>query len=461
VLGLAQGLSYRLLTLGARHMLKALPSALALFQGVALLLLGTGLLNTLITLRGMAEGFSESMLGLLMSGYFAGYLLGSWVTAPLIKRIGHIRAFAFCAALACIITLLHAMIINPWVWLLLRVMLGLALVTLYMVIESWLNAEASGETRGRVFAAYMFINLGALTLAQQLLQLGSILNFVLFALAAMLISAATLPITATRHPQPTLPDVPGVNMMQLARRSPLAVVAAVLSGLALSAFWGMAPVYAGQRGFETSEVASLMSLTVLGGALLQWPIGRLSDRYYRPVVLLWVTGLAALVSLIMSMLPAATPLWIAAFFWGGLSFSTYSIAVTHMIDRLAPEDVLAGSAGMLVLNGLGAAFGPVLAGAVMHWLGAPGLPLYHAVTLGLLAGFTLLRLHQVREEARRQAQHVTMMNTSPTVLEMMPEAQEVEQDTSGNLSALPEDEGAPSTPADETEPPAPRPEPPH
>lgn len=443
-------------------MLKALPSALALFQGVALLLLGTGLLNTLITLRGMAEGFSESMLGLLMSGYFAGYLLGSWVTAPLIKRIGHIRAFAFCAALACIITLLHAMIINPWVWLLLRVMLGLALVTLYMVIESWLNAEASGETRGRVFAAYMFINLGALTLAQQLLQLGSILNFVLFALAAMLISAATLPITATRHPQPTLPDVPGVNMMQLARRSPLAVVAAVLSGLALSAFWGMAPVYAGQRGFETSEVASLMSLTVLGGALLQWPIGRLSDRYYRPVVLLWVTGLAALVSLIMSMLPAATPLWIAAFFWGGLSFSTYSIAVTHMIDRLAPEDVLAGSAGMLVLNGLGAAFGPVLAGAVMHWLGAPGLPLYHAVTLGLLAGFTLLRLHQVREEARRQAQHVTMMNTSPTVLEMMPEAQEVEQDTSGNLSALPEDEGAPSsTPADETEPPAPRPEPPH
>lgn len=442
-------------------MLKALPSALALFQGVALLLLGTGLLNTLITLRGMAEGFSESMLGLLMSGYFAGYLLGSWVTAPLIKRIGHIRAFAFCAALACIITLLHAMIINPWVWLLLRVMLGLALVTLYMVIESWLNAEASGETRGRVFAAYMFINLGALTLAQQLLQLGSILNFVLFALAAMLISAATLPITATRHPQPTLPDVPGVNVMQLARRSPLAVVAAVLSGLALSAFWGMAPVYAGQRGFETSEVASLMSLTVLGGALLQWPIGRLSDRYYRPVVLLWVTGLAALVSLIMSMLPAATPLWIAAFFWGGLSFSTYSIAVTHMIDRLAPEDVLAGSAGMLVLNGLGAAFGPVLAGAVMHWLGAPGLPLYHAVTLGLLAGFTLLRLHQVREEARRQAQHVTMMNTSPTVLEMMPEAQEVEQDTSGNLSALPEDEGAPSTPADETEPPAPRPEPPH
>ena len=148
-------------------------------------------------------------------------------------------------------------------------------------------------------------------------------------------------------------------------------------------------------------------------------------------MLLWITGLAALVSLAMSLLPAAAPLWVAAFLWGGLSFSTYSIAVTHMIDRLAPEDVLAGSSGMLVLNGLGAAFGPVLAGALMHWLGAPGLPLYHTLILGLLALFTLLRMHQVREQARRQAHHVTLVNTTPTVLEMMPEAQEAEQETGG------------------------------
>ncbi len=117
-------------------MYAALPSAISLLQGVALLLLGTGLLNTLITVRGLAEGFSESLLGLMMSGYFAGYLLGSWLTAPLIRRIGHIRTFAFCGALACIIALLHAMVVNPWAWLLLRVLLGVALVTLYMVIES-------------------------------------------------------------------------------------------------------------------------------------------------------------------------------------------------------------------------------------------------------------------------------------------------------------------------------------
>lgn len=441
-------------------MIKTLSSALALFQSVALLLLGAGLLSTLIPLRGMAEGFPEGMLGLLMSGYFAGYLLGSWLTAPLIRRIGHIRTFAFSASLACVIALLHGMLVNPWGWLALRVLFGLALVTLYMVIESWLNAEATGETRGRVFAMYMFVNLGALTLAQQLLHLGSILTFTLFALAAMLISAATIPIALTRQAQPRLPDVPPIKLTQLAKRSPLAVVASVVSGLALSAFWGMAPVYAALRGFDTSHVASLMSLTVLGGALLQWPIGRLSDRYYRPVVLLWVTSLAALVALVISVLPAATPLWIAAFIWGGLSFSTYSIAVTHMVDRLAPEDVLAGSAGMLVLNGLGAAFGPVLAGALMNWLGTSGLPIFQAITLGLLAGFTLLRLHQLREAAKRQALHVTMAHTSPTVLKMMPEAQDVEQDMSGDLSDAEEKSTEPQGPSAATQSSPDRPTPP-
>lgn len=425
----------------------------SLLAGVALLLLGHGLLNTLLTLRGVAEGYSTGMVGLLMSGYFAGFLIGTWLAPSLIRRVGHIRTFAFYAGVATVVVLLHVLIVNPWVWLVLRVMYGVALVTLYMVIESWLNADATGEKRGQVFAVYMFVNLGALTIAQQLLQLGSIMTFFLFALAAILISAATIPITLTRHAQPTLPDVPSIKLVQLARKSPLAVTASVLSGLALSAFWGMAPLYAGQRGFDTTEVASLMSLTVLGGALLQWPIGRFSDKHPRPLVLLWITGLAALVSLAMTVLPAAAPLWIAAFLWGGLSFSTYSVAVTHMIDRLAPEDVLAGSSGMLVLNGLGAAFGPVLAGAVMHWLGAPGLPLYHTVILGLLALFTLLRIHQVREQARRPAQHVTLVNTTPTVLEMMPEAQDVEQETGGadlqDLDVEAQPPAAPGPSADE------------
>ena len=241
----------------------------SLLGGVALLLLGNGLLNTLLTLRGVAEGYSTGMLGLIMSGYFVGFLLGTWLAIPLVRRVGHIRAFAFCAALAAITALLHVLIIDPWVWLGLRVLYGLALVSLYMVIESWLNARAPNDKRGQVFAVYMAVNLGALAAAQQLLNLAAPSDFVLFVLAAILISAALMPIALTRQPQPSVPETLHTNLRQLAGIAPLAIAAAGLSGLALGAFWGMAPVYASLSGFDATGVGLLMSGAILGGALLQ------------------------------------------------------------------------------------------------------------------------------------------------------------------------------------------------
>ncbi|MFZ3204304.1 MAG: MFS transporter, partial [Pseudomonas sp.] len=208
----------------------------SLLGGVALLLLGNGLLNTLLTLRGVAEGYSTGMLGLIMSGYFVGFLLGTWLAIPLVRRVGHIRAFAFCAALAAITALLHVLIIDPWVWLGLRVLYGLALVSLYMVIESWLNAQVPNGKRGQVFALYMAVNLGALAAAQQLLNLAAPSDFVLFVLAAMLISAALMPIALTRQPQPSVPETLHTNLRQLVGIAPLAIAAAGLSGLALGAF---------------------------------------------------------------------------------------------------------------------------------------------------------------------------------------------------------------------------------
>ncbi|MBP8885412.1 MAG: MFS transporter, partial [Pseudomonas sp.] len=308
-------------------MLSLIAPISSLLSGVALLLLGNGLLNTLLTLRGVAEGYSTTMLGLIMSGYFVGFLLGTWLATPLVRRIGHIRAFACCAALAAIAALLHLLLIDPWVWLLLRVLYGLALVTLYMVIESWLNAKAPNEKRGQVFALYMAVNLGALALAQQLLHLADPVQFTLFAIAAILISAALMPITLTRQAQPSLPETPPSNLRQLWNIAPLAIVAAGLSGLAMGGFWGMAPVYASLAGFDTSGVGLLMTATILGGALLQWPIGIYSDRHDRRQVLLWVVILAVALALIMSLLPAGPWLLGAIFIWGGLAFAIYPIAV--------------------------------------------------------------------------------------------------------------------------------------
>jgi MFS family permease len=395
----------------------------ALLSGVALLLLGNGLLNTLLTLRGSAEGFSPAVLGLVMSGYFVGFFLGIWIATPLIRRVGHIRAFAFCAALAASTALLHVVIVDQWVWLGLRVLYGIALVTLYTVIESWLNAQTAASERGRVFAIYMVVNLGALALAQQLLAFDSPLGFTLFALAAILICCALMPVALTRQAQPSVPDQPSANLRHLLRVAPLSVAAAGLSGLALGAFWGMAPVYANLQGFDARGVGLLMTSTILGGALLQWPIGRFSDSHDRRLVLTWVVGLAVLLALLIALLPAGPLLLGAMFIWGGLSFAIYPIAVAQLIDQLQADEILAGSSGLLMLNGAGSACGPLLAGALMQQFGAAAMPLYFAFTLALLGAYALYRLRHVSDLVSEPAGHfMPMLRTSHTVLELMPDA---------------------------------------
>lgn len=395
----------------------------SLLSGVALLLLGNGLLNTLLTLRGVAEGYSTGMLGLIMSGYFVGFLLGTWLAIPLVRRVGHIRAFAFCAALAAIAALLHVLLVDPWIWLGLRVLYGLGLVSLYMVIESWLNAQVPNDQRGQVFAVYMAVNLGALAAAQQLLNLASPSDFILFVLAAMLISAALMPITLTRQLQPSIPETLHTNLRQLVDIAPLAIAAAGLSGLALGAFWGMAPVYASLSGFDAAGVGLLMSCAILGGALLQWPIGRYSDNHDRRLVLLWVVALAVLVAALMSLLPAGPLLLGAMFLFGGLSFAIYPIAVAQLIDQLHSDEILAGSGSLLMVNGIGSVCGPLLAGVLMQQLGAQALPLYFAAVLGLLAAYAYYRLRHVSDLVSGEHAHfMPMLRTSHAVLELMPDA---------------------------------------
>ncbi len=401
----------------------------SLLAGVALLLLGHGLLNTLLTLRGVAEGYSTGMIGLLMSGYFAGFLIGTWLAPSLIRRIGHIRTFAFYAALAAVAVLVHVLIVNPWVWLVLRVLYGVSLVTLYMVIESWLNAQVSGEKRGQVFALYMAVNLGALAAAQQLLSLDTPMNFTLFALAAILISSALMPITLTRQAQPALPDMPATDLLQLARVAPLPLMAAGISGLTLGGFWGLAPVYASQVGFDAAGVGLLMSITILGGAVLQWPIGLFSDKHDRRVVLLWVVAIAAVLALVITPIMSGSLLLGLMFLWGGLAFSIYSIAVAQMVDQLHPDEILSGSSGLLLANGFGAAFGPVVAGGLMHLFGHIALPLFFAVSLGILAIYSFWRPRRVVDLVTEPHGHFTpMLRTSHTVLELMPDTPEVEAD---------------------------------
>ncbi|NIJ68140.1 MFS transporter [Xanthomonas sp. 60] len=398
----------------------------ALLLGVALLLTGGGLLGTLLAVRGGQEGFSANALGWVMSGYFAGFFIGTFTAPTLIRRMGHSRAFAFHAALATMAVLLHPLWLDPWGWGVLRVVTGVALVGLYTIIESWLNAEPDPQRRSRVFSLYMMINLSALALGQVLLMLGDAGAAAMFTVTALLVCAAMLPVTATRLQQPDVPDVPRLKLTHLYRLAPVATVAAGLSGLAMGPFWGLLPVYAAEIGLRGNGVPLFMLTAIAGGALLQWPLGRISDGHDRRIGLLAVSVAAAFLAL----LAAAPPLqqqmhmmFLLVFCYGGLVFTLYPFAVAHMLDYLASEDLLSGCSSLLLVHGVGAAIGPALAGDLMSRFGAPALPLYFAVVLGALAAFTALRLLLHARLRTHPAPFRAMLRTTPSALELMPETE--------------------------------------
>jgi MFS family permease len=399
----------------------------SLLAGVALLLLGSGLFGTLLAVRGGLEGFPDIVLGLIMSSYFVGFLIGTWLGPQVIRRVGHIRTFAICAAVAACTGLLHPMWVDPWFWALLRVLTGISLVGLYTVIESWLNTHAASEQRGRVFASYMVVNLAALAISQWLILLAPPSGFMLFSLVAIFISLSLIPIAMTRLDQPQTSSHASLNVRQLYRVAPVGVVGSLVSGLAMGAFWGLAPVFAQRIGLELIGISTLMSLVILGGAALQYPIGRYSDRHDRRRVLGKVTAAAAIVAVATLLLLQIwrDSLYPLMFLYGGLAFSLYPICVAHMVDHLAPEEVLAGSSGLLLLHGIGAAVGPTLAGVVMGLIGSQALLLYFALVLAPLALFAARHATPAADDdviaEDQTGVFVPMVRTSPIALELLPD----------------------------------------
>lgn len=404
-------------------MLRMFAPIAALMLGLALLVTGSGLLGSLLALRGALEGFDAATLGWIMSAYFLGFIAGTWLAPPLVARLGHVRAFAFCAAAASAAVLLHPILLDPLAWALLRLVTGAALVCLYAVIESWLGAQGSAEHRGQLFAGYMMVNLLSLALGQALLPLAPIEGFALFSVVALLSCVALMPVTWTRLPQPELHAPQPLPLAELWRLAPTAAIAALLTGVVMGAFWGLMPVFANAIGLDAGGVARFMAITILGGALLQWPLGRWSDRADRRRVLAVLALLAALAAVLLAMLHERD--WIRdllLFVYGGLAFTLYPVAVAHLMDRLDSGQLLAGSGRVLLLYGAGAALGPILAGSLMTRLGPASLFVFSAAALGVLGLFVVWRLRQRDSAVEHPGQFLPMLRTSGAALELLPEA---------------------------------------
>ena len=396
-----------------------------LLGGLSILLIGFGLLGTLLGVRATVESFSNVETGIIMAGYYAGYIIGTWSGPGIVHRVGHIRTFTAFAALGAASSLSFGLFANPWVWFLLRMLNGASVVGVYMVVESWLNGQTPPHSRGRVFAVYMITTLLALAGGQFLLLIYDPATLAPFALATVLIILAIIPIAVIRITQPSLDAHEHLPLRRLFRLSPFGVAGVLGAGVVNGAFWGMTAVFGARLDMSSAEIASLMSATILGGALLQLPIGHLSDRYDRRKVLLLVSFSAAVMAclagyVVIKALPGLMPV---AFFYGGLMFAVYAISVAHTNDHLNAGQVLGATRGLLLLYGAGALAGPLAGGLMMDWMGPVGLPLVSAAMLFLLVVYGLYRMgRRAPVPLDEQAEFVPLARTSPMVLEMHPQA---------------------------------------
>ena len=378
--------------------LKSITASWPLLLGMGILMLGAGLQSTLLSLRATLEGFPTTVIGIVMSCYYVGFLFGT-VTAPcLLRQVGHIRVFAALAAVASAAILVQGCFVNPWTWGAMRLVSGLCIAGIYVVAESWLNDRATRANRGRLLAVYMLVLYIGLGAAQFLLILSSPSTPAPFMLVSVLISLAMVPIVASAQQVPEVSAPRTVRFRELYRNSPLGVVAVAVAGLISAIIFSMGPVYARLSGLGTSGVATFMAVSILAAVITQYPVGRLSDHLDRRTVIAAVCALATIVAcsiVAFRAMPQALFLTLTALF-SGFVLTLYSLAVSHVNDHLEPAQMVAASGALLLLNGAAAALGPILAGGL---IAAFGPPAYFA-TLATLTG--ALTIYDLWRKSRRR-----------------------------------------------------------
>jgi MFS family permease len=360
---------------------------------MGVLMLGAGLQSTLLSLRATLEGFPTPVTGVIMSCYYVGYVVGTIIAPPLLRRVGPIRVFAALAAVASVAILIQGLFVNPATWGAMRGVSGVCFAAIYVVAESWLNDLASRSNRGRLLAVYMVVLYVGLGAAQFLLLLSDPRSPASFMLVSVLISLAMVPIVISAQPLPK-PTVPRkVRILELYRDSPLGVVGVIASGLIASIIFSMGPVYARLSGMDTMRVATFMAVSILAAVTTQYPVGRLSDRMDRRTVIAGVCTLIMLIATSIAAFPSmphAMFLILAALF-SGFALTLYSLSVSHVNDKLEPAQMVAASSTLLLLNGSAAAIGPALAGSLMAAFGPNAYFSTLAALAGALAIFDLWR----------------------------------------------------------------------
>ena len=375
-------------------MIRALTPVAALLVGVAILLTGQGLQGMLLPFRANLEDFSVYGVGFIGATYFLGFTLGCLLGARMIRRVGHVRVFAAMTAAASAAPLLHGLWINIWSWAVLRMVSGFCFAILYMVIESWINEKASNENRGTIFSAYVLINMTVLAVGQQMLLLADPRSMTLFVVASVLVSLATLPVALSNSDLPREVQIVKLDISYLYRTSPAGMLGALATGLANGSFWALAPIFGAAFSDDVSIAAWVMTASVLGGVVGQWPLGRLSDRIDRRYVMGAISlGGLVVAGVIWAFADSLSTLSVILLcgLWGAMAFPLNAVAVAHANDYANPDEYVMLSSGLLLMYGIGAVVGPFMASAAMGLTGPGGLYIFTAIVHGLLLVYILNR----------------------------------------------------------------------
>ncbi|MEM7024184.1 MAG: MFS transporter [Pseudomonadota bacterium] len=385
-----------------------------LVMAIAVFQLANGFLGSLVSLRVEAVGFDEGIVGVVLAGYFIGYTVGALRAASMIRRVGHIRAFAAFAggAAACVVVM--PLLVDPWIWTLVRMIIGFCCAGLFIAVESWLNAKAEPSNRGRVFAIYMVAFYAAMATGQLLLGEVDLASVGAFNLITCLFAIALVMIALTRAGAPRQKETPRLPYGQLSRAAPVAVAGVAVFGMVSGIFYTLAPVWAQANGYTPAEIGQFMFAAILGGLCFQPLIGRLSDAFDRRYVVAGLAlGLAVALTAVNLLETQGWPWFVADFCFGGFLFTLYPVCVAHAVDRMDPNLMVEIGGRLILISGVASSLGPIIGNQAVVAFGVEGFVYVIAALSALLTTMIVIRGIRVPAAIRHKQRYSILSDQVP------------------------------------------------
>ncbi len=387
-------------------MIQVFSASWALFLGMFLLMIGNGLQGTLLGLRGEIEGFSTFEISLVMSAYFVGFLGGSQYTPKLIGRVGHVRVFAALGSMISAVLILYPALTEPWAWTIGRVIIGFCFCGVYITAESWLNDASDNTTRGKALSVYLIVQMAGIVFAQYLVTVADVGGYLLFIISSVLVSLAFAPVLLSASKSPDFSTTKPMSIQNLIKASPLACAGMFLLGGIFAAQFGMSAVYGRRVDLSVEQISIFVSTIYVSALVLQYPIGWLSDRIDRRLLII-ILGLVGGSSAFLAYV-AGGAYWailVSGAVIGGTSNPLYALLIAYANDYLDREDMAAASGGLLFVNGVGAISGPLILGYMMDGIGPGGYWVFQGVVMSAIGVYAAYRMTQ-RDRAAEDFENV-------------------------------------------------------